>query len=406
MRKIKAIKINIVFIIIVVFIFLCLIFKLVWVGTGNVMVKGETLASFASKRHTVKKTIYAKRGTIYSSGGEVLAKDVNSYTVIAYLEPSRTKDMNNPYHVVDKELTAKKLSPLINMTEERIIELLSLTYNKCDEDNNCEISPVYQVELGPGGRGITQLLKEQIEEFLQNIPDTSITIFWMDGIELSNKKGKWAIDIFTKYATAVNFAKAEGRELRKILCAYASKNGCTMNDGTASYLIELAGDSLNVLFNEIQKACNFAGQGNEITREHIDSVAVRSLEAKVFDLSKLILNHNAQGALELLHTLMMQKAEPIDIFGVILTAFVDIYRVKTSVTAGETVMYPAKIFDYKNKDFRLTNSNRFAKNLTDEQIRECFDCFSEADKALKSSAQSGELILEKLIVHLSLIIAR
>ena len=43
--------------------------------------------------------------------------------------------------------------------------------------------------------------KEQIEEFLQNIPDTSITIFWMDGIELSNKKGKWTIDIFTKYAT-------------------------------------------------------------------------------------------------------------------------------------------------------------------------------------------------------------
>lgn len=248
--------------------------------------------------------------------------------------------------------------------------------------------------------------KEQLEEFLKNVPDTSITIFWMDGIELSNKKGKWAIDAFTKYATAVNFAKAEGKELRKILCAYASKNGCIMNDSTASYLVELAGDSLNVLFNEVQKACNFAGQGSEITREHIDSVAVRSLEAKVFDLSKLILNHNVQGALELLHTLMLQKAEPIDVFGVILTAFVDIYRVKTSVTAGETVMYPAKIFDYKNKDFRLTNSNRFAKNLTDEQIRECFDCFSEADKALKSSAQSGELILEKLIVQLSLIISR
>lgn len=255
---------------------------------------------------------------------------------------------------------------------------------------------------------LTKDQKELLMAFLQNIPDTSITIFWMDGIEVSpkNPKWKWVIDNFTKYATAVNFAKAEGRELRKILCAYASKNGCTMNDSTASYLVELSGDSLNVLFNEIQKACNFAGQGNEITREHIDSVAVRSLEAKVFDLSKLILNHNAQGALELLHTLMLQKAEPIDIFGVILTAFVDIYRVKTSVTAGETVMYPAKIFDYKNKDFRLTNSNRFAKNLTDEQIRECFDCFSEADKALKSSAQSGELILEKLIVRLSLIIAR
>lgn len=250
--------------------------------------------------------------------------------------------------------------------------------------------------------------KEALEGFLQNLPQSSITIFWMDSIEVQQKAEKWkkVIDNFSKYAMAVNFRKAEGRELRKIICAYASKNGCLMNDSTASYLIELSGDSLNVLFNEVLKACSFAGQGNEITRDHIDSVAVRSLEARVFDLSKLILNHNAQGALELLHTLMLQKAEPIDIFGVILTAFVDIYRVKASVGAGESITYPGKIFDYRNKEFRLTNANRYAKNLTDDQVRECLDCFADADKALKSTAQSGELVLERLIVQVSLIIAR
>ncbi len=250
--------------------------------------------------------------------------------------------------------------------------------------------------------------KDQLLEFLQNQPDTSITVFWMDSIEVlpKNAKWKWVIDNFTEYATVVDFQKAVGRELRKLVCAYASKQGCLMNESTASYLIELSGDSLNVLFNEIQKSCNFAGQGNEITREHIDSIAVRSLEARVFDLSKHILNYNAQGALELLHTLMMQKAEPIDIFGVILTSFVDIYRVKMAVSAGESVLYPAKLFDYKNKDFRLKNSSRFASKLSVEQIRECFDCFAESDKALKNTSQDGELILEKLIVQLSLIIAR
>ena len=101
MKKIKTIKINIVFFIIVVFIFLCLLIKLVYIGTGNVKVKGRTLADFASDRDTVKRTINATRGTIYGSSGEVLAKDVNSYTVIAYLEPSRTKDPSRPYHVVD-----------------------------------------------------------------------------------------------------------------------------------------------------------------------------------------------------------------------------------------------------------------------------------------------------------------
>ncbi len=250
--------------------------------------------------------------------------------------------------------------------------------------------------------------KNKLIEFLENLPDTSITIFWMDSIEVQPKaaKWKWVIENFTKLAASVDFQKPVGRNLLKLICAYASKQGCMMNESTASYLVETVGDSLNVLFNEIQKSANFAGQGNEITRECVDSVAVRSLEAKVFDLSKHILNHIPQGALELLHTLMLQKAEPIDIFGVILTAFVDIYRVKVSVSGGESVTYAAKIFDYRNKDFRLKNADRYARNLSVEQIRQCFDCFAESDKALKSTAQSGELILEKLIVKISLIIAR
>ena len=163
MKKIKTIKINIVFFIIVVFIFLCLLIKLVYIGTGNVKVKGRTLADFASDRDTVKRTINATRGTIYGSSGEVLAKDVNSYTVIAYLEPSRTKDPSRPYHVVDKEKTAAALSPIINMKKEKILALLNTKIKSCDDAGNCTEKVPYQVELGPGGRGITELVKDQID---------------------------------------------------------------------------------------------------------------------------------------------------------------------------------------------------------------------------------------------------
>ena len=116
MKKTRVIKISPIFIIIVVFIFVCIIIKLTWIGLGNVKVNNQTLTAFAKSRDTRKKTLYAKRGSIYSKSGEILAKDVNSYTVIAYLEPSRTKDPNKPYHVIDKEKTAEALSPIINMT--------------------------------------------------------------------------------------------------------------------------------------------------------------------------------------------------------------------------------------------------------------------------------------------------
>ncbi len=164
MKKVKTIKINALFIILVVFIFLCIILRLVLIGTGHITVGDNSLKEFASARQTIKKTVHAKRGSIYSANGEVLAKDVNSYTVIAYLSSSRTKDPKHPHHVVDKEGTASALSPYINMSEKRILELLNTQVDSCDEYNNCSKVAPYQVELGPGGRGITELVKEQIED--------------------------------------------------------------------------------------------------------------------------------------------------------------------------------------------------------------------------------------------------
>src|SRR5574344_46426 len=118
-------------------------------------VSGQNLKTFAQNRHTYSTILTAKRGTIYDSEGNTLALNVSSYTVIAYLDSSRTTNMKNPQHVIDKEGTAKKLASLLNMTEEKILALLNTT-------------GAYQVELGPGGRGITTLLKEEIEEL--NLP--------------------------------------------------------------------------------------------------------------------------------------------------------------------------------------------------------------------------------------------
>ena len=68
----------------------------------NKEVDGINLVEFANNRNTVTKTLYANRGSIYDSNGDVLAQNVNSYTLIAYLSPSRTKNPEKPNHVVDK----------------------------------------------------------------------------------------------------------------------------------------------------------------------------------------------------------------------------------------------------------------------------------------------------------------
>ena len=112
------------------------------------------MQEFASNRNTYSSLLHAQRGTIYDSQGDILAQDVSSYTVIAYLDESRTGSSKTLYHVADKQMTAEALAPLLNMEVDEILELLN--------------RDVYQVELGPGGRGITEILKKKIEEL--NLP--------------------------------------------------------------------------------------------------------------------------------------------------------------------------------------------------------------------------------------------
>lgn len=131
--------------------YLWLFIKLGYVALSS-SVEGTDLKELAESRSTATKKLIAERGRIYDKDGELLAQNVNSYTVIAYLSPSRTTNDKYPKHVVDLDRTATELSNVLlplneKMTKEYIYKLLD--------------QKLYQVELGPGGRNITENTKEK-----------------------------------------------------------------------------------------------------------------------------------------------------------------------------------------------------------------------------------------------------
>ena len=118
-------------------------------------IDGVNLKQLASKRTTKTDIISAKRGSIYSVNGDVLAQNVASYKLIAYLDSKRTTNENRPQHVVNKEETAEKLAPILGMEKEDLLGYL----NKQN---------VYQTEFGIKGKGLNELVKKQIEDL--NLP--------------------------------------------------------------------------------------------------------------------------------------------------------------------------------------------------------------------------------------------
>ncbi|MBO6145515.1 MAG: penicillin-binding protein [Bacilli bacterium] len=148
-RIVNKVSINKLVFIIGLLLFCAIIARLIYLNLSP-EIDGINLKKFANNRNTTKETLYATRGTIYDSNNEILAQTVDSYTLIAYLDKSRSKNQKKPQHVVDKDMTAEKLSPVIGMEKEKILEILNQ-------------KGLYQVEFGNKGRGLTQIQKEAID---------------------------------------------------------------------------------------------------------------------------------------------------------------------------------------------------------------------------------------------------
>ena len=156
MRKRKKgnnIKYSRVIVFISLLLFCAIIGRVIQLGMSK-KIDGINLKQLATKRVTKTDIILAKRGNIYSSNGDILAQNVSSYKLIAYLDSKRTTNKNRPQHVVDKELTASKLAPILGMEKDEILKYLN--------------RKAYQTEFGTHGKDLNEITKKQIEDL--NLP--------------------------------------------------------------------------------------------------------------------------------------------------------------------------------------------------------------------------------------------
>ncbi len=142
------------------FLFIVLIGRLCYICLADYKVGDSTISLFIKNRNTEEEVIVPNRGTIYDSNGEVLATDVSSYTLLAYLSEKRVDAKGNKNYVEDIDDTSAKLAEVLKVEAGSIKDIL-----QNGKENN-----KYQVEFGSIGKGITEITKEEIDNLhLQGI---------------------------------------------------------------------------------------------------------------------------------------------------------------------------------------------------------------------------------------------
>ena len=147
-------------IIVTFFLFIVLIIRLCYLCLFDYKVGNSTITTFIKNRNTTEEVIMPKRGTIYDVNGNILANDVISYTLIAYLSDTRVDSKGNKDYVEDIDDTSSKLADVLGASTD---DIKSVLIN--GKENN-----KYQVEFGSIGKGLSELAKEEIDELnLQGI---------------------------------------------------------------------------------------------------------------------------------------------------------------------------------------------------------------------------------------------
>ena len=239
-----------------------------------------------------------------------------------------------------------------------------------------------------------------LEESLAALPETAVVIFRQMQTGLGKNAKKLAA-MFEKSGAACELNRRKGQELLKPLIASAAKRGCSLSSAAAQYLVSCVGDDFNVLIAELSKLCAYAN--GEITKEHIDLLAVKTLDARVYDLTRALMQHDYEKAHRVLDILLTLRTEPNFILGTIISAFVDLYRVKVALTCCGSTAPLTEVFNYKNRAFALNYTARDAAKLSLRQIRACLKELQKADLKLKTGGDNGTLILETLMVRLLLV---
>lgn len=240
-----------------------------------------------------------------------------------------------------------------------------------------------------------------LKDFLGDIPETTVLLLCYSTVEPDVKSAgfKAVLSAFDKAGTVVEFAKKSEGDLVKLIVSKTKKSGCTISSSDAKYLVSVVGSDITALLNELDKLCSHSLKG-EISKKIIDELATKSLQARIYDLSKAVVSGDAQRAYSVLNTLFAMKEEPILLLSVIGSVYIDMYRVKCAKAAGASYDDVAQHFNYRGREFALRNASRDCASLSQAQLRKSLDIIAETDAMMKSTSTDKRTLTEELIIKL------
>lgn len=223
-----------------------------------------------------------------------------------------------------------------------------------------------------------------------------------DDKAMLSKKAKKLQNISEQKGIAAQLCKPGAGELQAFVKQLASDEGAALGTDAAAALIDRCGSDQLLLSGEIKKLAAACGYG-EITAALVNEMAVKSIEADVFDMVRCVTDGKAAQAFKKLSQLIYLQNEPIAVAAALSGSYVDMYRVKCGVETGHTYQQVFKEMGYKGSDYRLKKAQQNAAAYTMKNLKKAVELLAGLDLSLKSNPTDGAVLLQTAVAELLLL---
>ena len=230
--------------------------------------------------------------------------------------------------------------------------------------------------------------------YLNDPSPTTVMIFTADELDKRKKSSKVLLDV----CTVVEFGPLKDVEAKTWAKTRLKELKITVDDQVLSDIIRLVGTDVQTLYNEIDKLASAAADTGRITPDHVDELIGRSRELSNFELGDHLLAGNRKRALETLHRLLEDGAEPVMLVGLIAGNYHRLALGKHLLTHGgrEEVFRNISLPPFKRDAYIST-----LQRSTAAKIARGIQLTAATDLAIKTSQATPRLQLEMLVCELA-----
>jgi DNA polymerase-3 subunit delta len=238
--------------------------------------------------------------------------------------------------------------------------------------------------------------RELLEKYFDNPSPTGILIFsvkkWDSRTKLSRK--------LPSIGRLISVSQVSESKLPQKLSSYAfDAHGKKLDLNKAQLLIDLIGDNLPQLYNEIDKLSLYAQEEDRITTEHIEKLTGHNRLFNCFNVIDSCLDGNTSKAVDQLRNMFAEdKSSEYTAIGAFAYHFRRMFEAKTMLQNGiNTSQITKSLRVWRIKDSFFHNLQK----LTLHKIGGYLQKLAATDYAIKTGQTTPRVALERLVIEMA-----